>query len=408
MEINKFKSYKKKDYLIVYPSAGSETALQNGGDIFFSLPSSSNPLNISNAYFYYQCEIKDYDDKTTLENNFFPALFNNFRLRIGTTEIENVLYPEVVSSMLNFTILNQNTKDVYGQMMGWIPDSDNETVKTFDLRKKIYGKNTFDGLFPLNPFFGFLQSYNKFLFNIPLEIILNRNNESSKRIFFGDKASKSSLKLIKLELRIEQITLDDETNLNMLSFLSKNIPIKTKYYNRIIQKINLTDGTNQNFQLSIIKNKPTFVLVIFREDKFEYENNNNLFIQKLVKKEGAVEKEIYKIKSIRVQLNNSYYPLNPLTFDVSKRYQLNPYLEYVKSCELNQTNPQLSFQQWKNNYPIFCIDVKDHEQDIVKNSCMVTLNIEKDENFKCTCYCLILEEKEIEIIVKESKMSYIQ
>ena len=136
MDINNFKSYKKVDYLNIHPTSGTESILNNSGDVSFSISSSSNPLDISNAFFYYEMENEDYDENCTPQNNFFPALFSNFRLMIGTTELENINYPEIVSTILNFVKLNDNANKIYGEIFNWIPDSKEWADKSLKIRKE--------------------------------------------------------------------------------------------------------------------------------------------------------------------------------------------------------------------------------------------------------------------------------
>lgn len=71
------------------------------------------------------------------------------------------------------------------------------------------------------------------------------------------------------------------------------------------------------------------------------------------------------------------------------------------------TNVQLSLIDFRELYPLFCINLKDHEQDIFKNGCAITLEITKDNNFKTDGYAIILYQQDFEIIVKDSKMSYL-
>jgi len=83
---------KKEDYLRVAASVDSSTNLNKSGDIKFQINQTSNPLNLGAAFFYYKIKLSGFvaESAVTLENNFFPRMFENMRLQLGSTEIENI------------------------------------------------------------------------------------------------------------------------------------------------------------------------------------------------------------------------------------------------------------------------------------------------------------------------------
>ena len=76
-----------------------------------------------------------------MENNFFPRMFSQMSLKLGTSEVETIEYPVEVSSILNFVMTGYDYKKEYGTLSGWIPDiSTGDTAATntsYDLRKKV-------------------------------------------------------------------------------------------------------------------------------------------------------------------------------------------------------------------------------------------------------------------------------
>ena len=55
-------------------------------------------------------------------------------------------------------------------------------------------------------------------------------------------------------------------------------------------------------------------------------------------------------------------------------------------------------------YSIFCFDVSAQDEKLIINGCTVSIEIEKDSELICKAYCCILEEKEVEILIKGGKM----
>jgi len=94
--------------------------------------------------------------------------------------------------MLNFVMLDKTTSETYGESIGWVPDkntneilNEKEKIKneSFKIRKELYNNDEklkadkiyySEGRFPLNSLFGFLESYNRVVFLLPINIILNR------------------------------------------------------------------------------------------------------------------------------------------------------------------------------------------------------------------------------------------
>ena len=63
------------------------------------------------------------DEDITLEHTFFPKLFSQMRLNLGGMDVEIINNPGDVSSLLCFILCDENVKNTYGELMGWIPDN---------------------------------------------------------------------------------------------------------------------------------------------------------------------------------------------------------------------------------------------------------------------------------------------
>ena len=142
--INYRHDVKKSDYLTLGPSAASVIYMNQSGEIRFQLSQDSSCLNIGDAEMVFTVEIQglEVDEDLTLEHNFFPKLFSQMRLNLGGTDVEIISNPGDVSSLLSFVLYDENVKNTYGGMMGWIPDKDEgDTANSgFKRRKKTYNK----------------------------------------------------------------------------------------------------------------------------------------------------------------------------------------------------------------------------------------------------------------------------
>lgn len=389
---------KKEDYLKIALSSGSIANLNKAGPLRFQ-SSSPSPLDICNAILTYKIkidELKEGED-ITLENNFFPRMFSQMSLKLGTSEVETIEYPGEVSSILNFVMTDYDYKKEYGTLSGWIPDiSTGDTTATntsYDLRKKLYNKG-FEGSFPLKNLFGFLQCYNRIIFLISLEISLNRiiNNDE---IFYGAAPNEAKLTIEDMELWIPQITLNPMLEVKLLERLNTNKDINVSFLNRISQSIDISNQAVYNWSVANLSNRPRYIFVAFKNSTVGYQENNSKFIQYT----GT-----NKIKSIRVQLNNSNYPDLGMVFDAIKNHQLQPYNFYIEMCKRFNNSPQLNYLDFKDLYSIFCFDVSAQDERLASNGCDVTIHITKDTGLNVKCFCVILEEKTAKINLNDGKM----
>ncbi|ESO85497.1 hypothetical protein LOTGIDRAFT_154985 [Lottia gigantea] len=85
---------KKEDYIIISPTVGSRSQLNDG--MRFRVPQTN----------------------TTLENNFFPSLFTEMVLEAGSNPIETIKHPGEFDTMLKTVLYPKN----YDSVSGWIPD----------------------------------------------------------------------------------------------------------------------------------------------------------------------------------------------------------------------------------------------------------------------------------------------
>ncbi|ESO95962.1 hypothetical protein LOTGIDRAFT_176636 [Lottia gigantea] len=115
---------KKEDYIIISPTVGSKSQLNDGGRILFEINSLSNWLLLSDAYFRCDFKIKEATQNqvpqtnTTLENNFFPSLFSEMVLEAGSNPIETIKHPGEFDTMLKTVLYPKD----FDSVSGWIPD----------------------------------------------------------------------------------------------------------------------------------------------------------------------------------------------------------------------------------------------------------------------------------------------
>ena len=53
------------------------------------------------------------------------------------------------------------------------------------------------------------------------------------------------------------------------------------------------------------------------------------------------EKDGKRITSLQVELKNVFYPITPMTFDITKNKNVFPYSYYIEICKIFGNKPQL-------------------------------------------------------------------
>ena len=132
----------------------------------------------------------------------------------------------------------------------------------------------------------------------------------------------------------------------------------------------------------------------FKNSEVSYTQNNSKFIQ---------EKDSKRIRSLRIQLKNIFYPITLMKFDILKYDNMLPYKHYVSLCRVFGNESQLNLRDFMNLYWIFCFDftTQDNEET---NGYQVTIHIQKDTTFKAKCYCVIFVEKKSVILIQQRKI----
>jgi hypothetical protein len=324
---------------------------------------------------------------------------------LGSTTLETIQEPDEASELLQFVMTDSDFKKQYGELSGWVPDTEKGDTESTGFKKRLalYEEQKFEGMYPLKDIFGFFQLYNRiiYLINFELRMVKNQNYE---KIFYGtiDEADKTKVKptlhFEELKLMIPSITCNPELETSIIERLNNPKPITVDFLERISSSVVIPEGTKYSFKPLTLNTRPRFILIGFKDETASYKTNNSKFIQK----DGDNQ-----ITSLRVQLNSSYYPLDPMDFDSKKNYNAKPYFSYTSMCKRFGVDPQLSYEDFKNIYSVFCIDVSEQDEKLALNGVNVTFEITKTNGFKPRCFWVVLVEKEATIELNSGKMTTI-
>lgn len=420
---------KKDDYMKVSPIAG--TNLNRSGDITFQIEAQSSYISLSDSFLKCEFTITKADgtalgtDDITLENNFFPRCFNQMILKVGGKDVESISQdPGEASTIANFIITSETYKRTYGQISSWIPDTNkgDTTVKGIEynsgyyLRKKLYNdKKKFTMMFPLKNIFGFTE-YTKILYNLKIHLVLGKkdNVSISEDVFYGGiktaaVTTGTAAPAVYYDAKLQFDTLEwyipsTEPSLDLEKFivsrLETNKPIDIVFMKRNMNALTIPTGGNYTWPLGSYDNSVRFIFVAFKTiDASSTSSNNALF---------TTHVGTDKITSLRAQLGtNHFYPIDRMKMDFLNADILEPYVSYINCCQMFGNEPQLTVQEFKDLYPIFCFDVSAQPKG-ESNSVSVNLHIEKSSALQLKAYALLLEDCRYKIDVLGGKMIRVQ
>ncbi|ESO95581.1 hypothetical protein LOTGIDRAFT_175138 [Lottia gigantea] len=404
---------KKEDYIIISPTVGSKSQLNDGGRITFEIYSLSNWLLLSDAYFRCDFKIKDGtpnenrvpQTNTTLENNFFPSLFSEMVLEAGSNPIETIKHPGEFDTML---------KTVFDSVSGWIPDVGDGSVLKEPVRNlandadldrvRVIARNTIERVARAanHGFEKRVLQYNNIVENnrwvsigLPYKFHLQREINDDK-IFFGENASNAKLEITNLQLFIPVITSSTEVETRIFNSLTKDIEIAFLHRNTV-GSMTLT-GESTTWPITNTIKPARYLMVGFKNLPDSQTNNNNVFRVAMNQTQDPI------IHKVQVRLNNDNYPLtiNPTTKDYNELYR-----NYKNMCELFGNPPQFEYVDFALNHPIFCFDLSAHQEDLFKTGVNINIHIEKTQG-DVTGFCLLLEESKHLIKIADRRMIRIE
>ena len=267
----------------------------------------------------------------------------------------------------------------------------NEKNKGYTERKELYnthsGRQTVE--WKLSPLFGYMD-YEKISYQLRFRLILNRER-NDEFIFYGETGKKAYLKIDNLELWIPHITpsLEVENKITKRLNTNKNIPVS--FMSRVAASVNF-DQTKYTWHFTRTSNTPRYLFLAFKQNIApDFDDNDCLFYLK-------------DIQSVQVLLNQSRYPIDPIRVDLTRNYFSEAYNVYKNVCRDFGIKVQLTPENWRNLYPIFCFDLSAQQEDLKKNGCDVTITIEKKGTDSLTAYAVVMEDTYHEIEVLNGRM----
>ena len=474
---------KKTDYIRIAPTTGTSEYANQSGQINFEINNQQYFLYLPEAFLHCEFDLfrkpaggaevrMEPKDNITLEHNFFPKLFTNMQLDVGSGTLETITNPGIYDDMIRFVKFNKSYTDTSSHIQGWIPDTNDGgitkhfagtaagtptkiTIKQvkagvaagenvdvanptaleevynhlktglganhgFSRRMRLYNtKGHFVSKWKLSPLFGYLD-HKKISYQLKYVLRLTRSTDNNPSVFFGDTGftEEAIIKISKIELWIPQI----QPSLTVEAFLNRRLasgyPIPITYMKRHTMSPISVVGEEYSFMIaSGVTKTPRYAVVAFKtaNNPSVYVNDAMFFLQGKTRYRAATKdwdpaSEV-QIQQLELQLNNVNYPNQPIRmkYDNQNDY-MEAYTEYENMCNIFGIIPQLNPHDWFHLYPIFCFDCSSQNEDLKRGGITLRVNVKFNANPQgnLRAYALLFEDNLSHINVVNGVMTNIE
>jgi hypothetical protein len=165
---------------------------------------------------------------------------------------------------------------------------------------------------------------------------------------------------------------------------------------RTMNELTIPAGATQTWKIGNYANSVRFVIVGFKSTlASSSEKNNALFTEHV----GT-----NKITSLRMQLNNKYYPIDEMRMDFDSYKVHEPYQAYINMCNTFGVEPQITLQEFIDLHAVFCFDLSAQPETLKANGIDITLHIRKSAALTLLGFALVLEDANYQLEVADGRI----
>ncbi len=314
-------------------------------------------------------------------------LFDRATLLISNTRVEEVIYPGVaqqVIGLVNFSEDYANGSEATNMMFykdtsekanrnvhfyahdNPLPMATVQNIKDF-LKYVVPNKEFNKGFthrwnltkngrtayiwIPLRQYFGIFNSYRKLFTGIDVKIELSRNN--SANMLLTDSNEEFKVSFLDLVLYLPHAELKAQADIEYLEQISQDIELDFESINLV--KSNVQNNISGRYLVNTSSNDVQHVYVVpMHHEKQDNIRANNMTFNNL------------KLKRTNLRINNTRYPEE--NYHVSFQNDQNwgrYYMDFLSGGKKNDGSTEVgslvSFEEYKNLYPIIHFDVSAHK-----------------------------------------------
>jgi hypothetical protein len=266
----------------------------------------------------------------------------------------------------------------------------------------------FSATIPLSHILGFCENYDKVIYGVKHELILQRTHSHDaiqKLIVMEDGADTlqyGRLDLKTLRWRIPHVKLADEEKLKLYSVIEKKQSISINFLNRQCDSTIIPEGvTSHSWRVSVTAGveKPRYIILGFQTDKDRKQSSN------------PAQFDHCQLKNAYVQLNTERYPELDLQLDFHKNLYTTAYTmlcDYYNET-LNKEGCPMTVVEFRIMFPLMVFDISRQSERLKNSITDITIKTEFSDDVPANtkAFALILSDREITLQSDGSKMNIV-
>ena len=347
----------------------ARTNLNSAGEIRINVEHQDLFTQPSEAYLLFEGRLTKGDgtayanaDAVTLANNGLMFLFNQISYQLSNQDIETVLQPGQVTTMLGLLNYSYDFSRAQGLNQLWQKDL-SATAAPADnvgfapchaclIQKKPAAKGTFSFIVPLKHTFGFCDDYNKVVYRFKHTITLVRKTDD-EAIFRAHAAAAGKVNLDKISLFMPHVLQSDMEKMQLYKTIESKSSFLIAYRARQCDTITVLESTTFSWRLSVKTSpeKPRYIVVGFQTDKGGNQEANPAIFNHC------------DLKNMYIMLNQEIYPAVDYNLSFPNQQFSGAYYDAAKFsekfCGMNDliTHSNISVIDFKDLYPLMVFDV---------------------------------------------------
>lgn len=311
-------------------------------------------------------------------NNAAGFLFDEIRYEINNTPIDickNVGVTSTIKGYLSFQGKDMN----HMQIASWNTASDTQASE---------GHINF--CIPLSSILGFAEDYRYVAINLKHELVMVRSRSDTN--CYSGANNIASITIDKIQWRIPHISVSDAEKLKLMQIVNKKQPIHMFFRSWELYEYPTLPTTNSHIwsvKASAQLNTPRYIIVAFQTNR-----NNRIVADKsrfdhcgLTDLKVYLNSECYPYESLNVNFGDNKYAV---LYDMYARFQQSYYHDRPSFC----SSPLFTYQEFKNQAPIFVIDCSRQNETLKKSVVDIRIEFQMQANIEAntTAYCMIIHD----------------
>ena len=358
------------------------------------------------------------NDLISITNNGMMYLFKRIRYDLSGQEIENLVHPGQMTTMLGLLKYPDDFSKSKGLNQLWYKDTTDATAEAnagWNIRRRYIVVNSnprgsFSFKIPLKHIFRFCEDYDKVVYGLKHNLTLTRNDDNDAIFRAAIDAAGNAIAACKIELSkiswfMPHITPADKDKIELHKIIERKEKLPVGY--RMIQcdSATIPQATSFSWRLSVKSSPevPRFIIVGFQTNKSGDQLTNPFLFNNV------------NVSNIYVMLNSIRYPTTDynISFLAQKFSRVYGDAADFRSKFFNMdelvSNPDITPSDYKTLFPLFLFDVSKKSEKLKYSTTDIQIKMHFSANVpgNTQAYAVIISDRLINFQSDGNKFSVV-